>query len=92
MHADNISHASTSSMPNQIPGIIARLEKLKSSIPQKGQKLPVSGDDLKQLGLTPGPLYKELLDLVKDKQLENPNTKKEEYLELIKTYLKTKTL
>jgi len=90
MHADNISHSSTSSMPNQIPGIIARLEKLKSSIPQKGQKLPVSGEDLKQLGLTPGPLYKELLDLVKDKQLENPNTTKDEYLELIKTHLKTK--
>jgi len=90
VHSDNVAHSPTSSMPNQIPNILKRIEQLRSSIPVKGQKLPVGGEDLKQLGLAPGPLYKELLDLVRDKQLESPNTTKEEYLDLIKTYLKNK--
>jgi len=89
MDADNRAHAPGHDMPNQIPNIIKRIDKLKDTIPTKGQKLPVSGEDLKALGLKAGPLFKELLDLVKDRQLEFPNTTKEEYLELIKNHLKT---
>lgn len=92
IHADNQSHAPGSEMPNQIPNIIKRIEILKNTIPQKGQKLPVSGEDLKHMGLQPSPLYKELLDLVRDKQLETPSTTKQEYLELIKNYLKNKNI
>ena len=87
MHSDNLAHSAASVMPNQIPNIIKRIEQLKSTIPTKGQKLPISGDDLKSLGLKPGPLFAELLNLVKEKQLENPNTTKEEYLDLIKNHL-----
>lgn len=91
MSADNAAHEGNHTNPNQIPNIIKRIEQLKNTIPKKNDKLPVSGDDLKQLGLSPGPLYKELLDLVRDLRLENPNTSKEEYLEMIKNHLKSKT-
>jgi tRNA nucleotidyltransferase/poly(A) polymerase len=87
MQSDNLAHSELGKQPNQIPGIIKRLGQLKDTIPQKGAKLPITGADLQQMGLKPGPLYKELLDLVKDKQLEEPNTTKEQYLELIKNHL-----
>ena len=90
MAADNAAHEGSHTSPEQIPNIVSRINALKNSIPKKTDKLPVTGDDLKLLGLKQGPLYKELLDLVRDKQLENPNTTKEEYLELIKQYLKSK--
>lgn len=87
MHSDNLAHSPESRMPNQIPNIIKRIEILKNTTPKKNEKLPVTGEDLIKLGLRPGPLFSKLLELVKDKQLENPNTSKEEYLELIKNYL-----
>ena len=80
------------SLPNQVPNIIKRIEQLKNTIPTKGQKVPITGEDLKVLGLKPGPLFKDLIDLVKDKQLEAPNTTKEQYLELIKSHLKSKNI
>jgi putative nucleotidyltransferase with HDIG domain len=89
MAADNAAHEGNHTSPGQIPGIINRINALKGSIPKKTDKLPVTGDDLKLLGLRQGPLYKKLLDLVRDKQLEYPSTTKEEYLELIKQHLKT---
>ena len=88
VHSDNISHSPESSMPNQIPNILKRIEILKSTTPKKNEKLPLTGDDLKLLGLKPGPLFGQLLNMVKDKQLENPNTMKEEYLDMIKIHLK----
>jgi tRNA nucleotidyltransferase/poly(A) polymerase len=91
MAADNSVHRGEYTNPNQIPGIRARIEKLKNTIPAKNSKLPVTGEDLKNLGLKQGPLFKELLDLVKDQQLENPNTSKEEYLDLIKAHLSSKS-
>ena len=91
MEADNASHISGHKNPNQIPNIRARIDKLRNTIPAKNAKLPVTGEDLKNLGLKQGPLFKELLDLVKDQQLENPNTSKEEYLDLIKAHLSSKS-
>jgi poly(A) polymerase len=91
MESDNASHEGSHTMPNQIPGIRARIDKLRNTIPAKNAKLPVTGEDLKNLGLKQGPLFKELLDLVKDQQLENPNTSKEEYLDLIKAHLSSKS-
>lgn len=88
VHSDNVAHSPESSMPNQIPNILKRIEQLKNSIPKKNDKLPLSGKDLKLLGLNPGPLFKKLLDLVRDRQMEYPNTTKEEYLEMIKAQLK----
>lgn len=90
MQADNLSHEGSHIQPEQIPGIIRRIEKLKNTIPQKGEKLPVTGEDLKAMGLKPGPLFSELIGLVKDLRLENPNATKEEYLDMIKKHLKSK--
>ena len=92
IHSDNVAHSPESAMPNQIPNIIKRIEKLKNTIPKKTDKLPIGGEDLKLMGLKQGPLYKELLNLVRDKQLEHPSTTKEEYLDLIRQYLKNKTV
>lgn len=89
MAADNAAHSEGNTNPNQIPGVIKRINALKSSTPKAGDKLPVSGDDLIKLGLKPGPLFTKLLDLVKDRQLEFPNTTKEEYLNIIKTHLQS---
>ena len=88
MHADNIAHSPESAMPDQIPNIIKRIEILKHTTPKKNEKSPITGEDLIKLGLKPSPLFSKLIELVKDKQLENPNTTKEEYLELIKKHLK----
>jgi hypothetical protein len=88
MDADNRAHAPESAMPDQIPAIINRLNVLKTSIPKKGEKLPITGNDLISLGLSPGPLFTRLLNIVKDKQLENPNTTREEYIDLIKNIIK----
>jgi poly(A) polymerase len=44
----------------------------------------LTGDDLKELGLDPGPIYKQLLDAVREAQLEGTVQTKEEALSLIK--------
>ena len=48
----------------------------------------ITGDDLIALGLTPGPMFKELLRAVEDAQLEETITTKEEALVLVTTLLK----
>jgi poly(A) polymerase len=44
----------------------------------------ITGDDLKALGLTPGPLYKELLDAAREAQLEGRVATREAALDLVK--------
>jgi poly(A) polymerase len=46
-----------------------------------------TGHDLKGLGLEPGPLYKKLLDAVREAQLEGTVTTYEQALELVKRLL-----
>ena len=82
MHADNIAHSEASSMPRQIVGIRKRLETLKD-IPTK-PKMPISGFDLQQLGLKPGPLFKEIMNAVAEAWYENPGLSKDEALEIAK--------
>lgn len=48
----------------------------------------VTGLDLLELGLKPGPLFKKLLDVVREAQLDGTIKTKEEALELIKRLLK----
>lgn len=49
----------------------------------------VSGDDLKALGLQPGPAFKEILQNLEDAQLEGRIRNRDEALELVRTeYLK----
>jgi len=86
MHADNIAHSEASSMPNQIAGVRQRLEKLKD-VPVKPIK-PISGSDLQQLGLKPGPIFTEIMNAVTDAWYENPGLSKEEALEIAKKIAK----
>lgn len=83
--ADNASHSDESNMPNQISKIRERLKSLDIQI--KKLKLPINGDDLKEMGVSPGPIYKELLALVTDKWFENPNISKDEAKKIIYDYL-----
>jgi poly(A) polymerase len=44
---------------------------------------PIDGDDLKALGLEPGPLFKHLLDAVREAQLEETLSTREEAVRLV---------
>ena len=85
IHADNVAHAESSSMPNQIRNIRDRLSKLKS-IPDK-PRLPINGNDLKEMGIKPGPIYSEIMKVVTDKWYENPALSKEEAIEIVNTLI-----
>lgn len=50
-------------------------------------KLPIDGNDLRDLGLKPGPQYKELLSAVEDEVLEGRITTREQALEFVKAIL-----
>jgi hypothetical protein len=82
IHADNISHAQGSCMPNQIEVIRNRIKNLNIIVSKP--KLPVNGNDLIELfDLKPGKIFKELLSLVEEAYLENPEITKEEAIKII---------
>ena len=88
MEADNASHEGSHTMPNQIPNIRARIEKLKNTIPAKNAKLPVTGEDLKALKIPAGPIYKEILDTIRDAIYENPKLTRDEAFTIVQNILK----
>jgi len=49
----------------------------------------ITGDDLKQLGIPPGPAYRELLDSIRDAQLNDQITTRDEAFDLVRN-LKSK--
>jgi tRNA nucleotidyltransferase/poly(A) polymerase len=51
----------------------------------------ITGDDLKQLGIPPGPAYRELLDAIRDAQLQSEIDSRSDALERIKNWQKTVT-
>lgn len=82
IHADNISHADASSMPNQIEQVRKRLSVLDVQV--KKPNLPINGNDLMALGLKPGPVFTQILGAVTDAWYANPNITKEEGLTIAK--------
>jgi hypothetical protein len=86
IHADNISHSETSSMPNQINHIRERIKILNSNIDNSKLKLPITGNDLIKMGLKPSPIFKEILNAVQEAWYENPNISKEEAIEIVNKY------
>lgn len=82
IHADNISHADESSMPNQIELVRQRIERLNTQIDNSNNKLPINGDDLIAMGLKPSKLFKDILSAVQDAWYENPNITKQEALDI----------
>lgn len=49
--------------------------------------LPISGQDLIDMGMKPGPKFSEILGVVKKIYLSNPKTPKDRYIQVIKSYL-----
>jgi tRNA nucleotidyltransferase/poly(A) polymerase len=78
IHADNTAHAEASAMPNQIANLKKRLEALNMNVAQGKPKLPITGFDLKKLGLKPGPIYSEIMKAVTEAWYENPTISKAE--------------
>ena len=86
IHADNIAHADTSSMPNQINNLKKRLDSLNMNVAASGKpKLPISGKDLQDIGLKPGPIYSEIMKAVTEAWFENPNISREQALKIAKS-------
>jgi len=86
IHADNIAHADASSMPNQINNLKKRLDNLNMNVSAQGKpKLPISGKDLQDIGLKPGPIYSEIMKAVTESWFENPNITKEQAIQIAKS-------
>lgn len=86
IHADNISHSETSSMPNQINIVRQRINVLNNNLDQTKLKLPIDGNDLMKSGLKPGKIFREILNAVQEAWYENPNLTKEEAMEIVNRY------
>jgi poly(A) polymerase len=86
IHADNISHADASNMPNQINFVRSKLNAL--DIKNKKPQLPINGLDLQNIfGLKPGPIIGKILGKITDEWFENPNISKDQAIELAKSIL-----
>ncbi len=94
INADNLSHVPGSELPNQITNIRKRLEQIKN-VPTK-PKMPISGMDLQQLGLKPGPIFKDIMNAITEEWYirmgENKSFTKEDALEMVKNYIKQKNV
>ncbi len=86
MHADNIAHASASSMPNQIENVRKRLKSLNITV--KKPKLPITGKDLIEMGLKPGPIFTDIMNSVTEAWFENPDLSKEEAIKIANSIVK----
>jgi len=83
IHADNISHADESSMPNQIELVRQRIERLNTQIDNSNNKLPINGDDIIQMGIKRGPIIGKMLGAVQDAWYENPNITREDAINIV---------
>lgn len=86
IHADNISHSETSSMPNQINVVRQRINDLNSNLNKSNLKLPIDGNDLLKAGVKQGRIFKEILNAVQEAWYENPNLSKEEAMNIVNAY------
>ena len=78
IHADNIAHADSSSMPNQIVKVRERLKTLEIRKPiGKKENLPLTGKDLLDMGVPEGPLVGKIKNVIKKAVLKDPNLTKE---------------
>ena len=89
IHADNVAHADASAMPNQVGKVRQRLKTLDVQV--KKPNLPINGEDLKAMGLSPGPIFSQILGAVTDAWYENPNISREEALEIARRTINDKT-
>jgi putative nucleotidyltransferase with HDIG domain len=84
IHADNISHAEGSTMPNQVGVIRQRIEKLGAPVVKSDVKLPIDGNDIKQaLGIKNSPLIGQVKKAVEDAWFENPQMTRDDAMKII---------
>lgn len=86
MDADNKSHSGHSSIQGQIPGIRTRLKGLKDAPKTGGSQysIPITGDDIRNLGVNPGPIYKKILSAVQDAADDDPSLTRNQALAIVK--------
>lgn len=82
IHADNIAHADASAMPSQIENVRKRLQSLDVQV--KKPSLPISGNDLLQLGVPQGRMVGQILSAVTDAWFENPNITRDDAIAIAK--------
>ena len=88
IHADNISHSDEHSMPNQVDNIKKRLDSFNIEKTVAGKpKLPISGTDLKEMGIKPGPIYGKIMNSITEKWYENPTLSREQAMHIVKSIL-----
>jgi poly(A) polymerase len=85
IHADNISHADASSMPNQIERVRQRLQSLDITVTKPN--LPINGNDLIALGIPKGPKFSQILAAVAEAWFENPNVTRDQAIEIAKKFV-----
>jgi len=87
IHADNMSHSETSSMPNQVNFIRKRIEQLNAPLTQSDVKLPLDGNDIKQiLGVKEGPIVGQAKKAVEDAWYDNPNLSREDAEKIVSQF------
>jgi poly(A) polymerase len=86
IHADNIAHSEHSSMPNQISIVKKRIDNLNSQLDNSNLKLPITGKDLIEIGMKPGPLFKDVLIAVQEAWYENPNITRDEAMIIVNKF------
>jgi len=69
--------------------LISRIEKLEKHVGKKDSKMQaiITGKDLKEMGVKPGPLYKKILSEVREAQLNGRVKNEEEGMKLVKDLL-----
>ena len=89
IHADNISHGpEKDNWQHNLPGQVAKIkDRLKKLGDFTGKlNIPITGADVLRItGEKPGPIIGQLLDVLKDKFLENPDISNSEAEDLIKS-------
>jgi len=90
IHADNISHAEASCMPDQISQIRVAIEALSMAlnVEEKNIKLPINGFDIIRLGIPKGPQIKEVKNAILAAWYENPNIDIIDAVLIVNTFLK----
>lgn len=83
IHADNISHADESAMPNQIELVKQRIERLNTQIDKSNNKLPINGDDILAMGIKRGPIVGKMLNAIQDAWYDNPNITREDAINIV---------
>lgn len=85
------AEARYSQLPGAAPRASALNERIAGIAPEAVQPPPfVTGDDLAQLGITPGPIYKEILDELYTRQLNEVLADRSAALEMLERLLQAR--